>query len=138
MKLSSQPKSQPAPPSQTLPPSQPSPPSQTMSPPQPEAIEKTPAPAQYSPPLSPQSSTLCPTCGQPLLFLEDIKKWYCQNEKKIVTTASQTIEKELEDERQKLRKELEILDKHLNAGKVSKKVYKELKHKYQSRLEEIE
>ena len=86
-----------------------------------------------------QSLTLlCPTCGQPLLFLEDIKKWYCQNEKKIVTTASQTIEKELEVERQKLHKELEILDKHLKDGKVSKKVYKELKHKYQSRLEEIE
>ena len=131
------PSSQPAPPSQTLPPSQPSPPSQTISPSQKEAVEKTPTPPQ-SPPPSPQSSTLCPTCGQPLIFLEDIKKWYCQNEKKIVTTESQTIEKELEVERQKIRKELEILDKHLKDGKVSKKVYKELKHKFQSRLEEIE
>jgi hypothetical protein len=88
---------------------------------------------------SPQVLTpLCPTCGQPLIFLEDTKKWYCQNEKKIVTTESQTIEKELEVERQKIRKELEILDKHLKDGKVSKKVYKELKHKFQSRLEEIE
>jgi len=70
--------------------------------------------------------------------LEDSKQWYCQNEKKIVTPPYQTIEKELEAEKKELHKELDILDKHLKEGKVSKKVYKELKHRYKSRLKEIE
>jgi hypothetical protein len=116
----------------------------------PPVSQPTPAPptAQIDNPSTPdqvitQSSTqsltpLCPTCGQPLFFLEDTKKWYCQNEKKIVITASQTIEKELDAEIRKLHKELDILEKHLKEGKVGKKVYKELKHKYQSRLDEIE
>lgn len=119
--------------------SQSSPPPQTVSPPKTEAIEETTAPAQSSTPPSPQPSTsLCPTCGQPLVFLEDSKQWYCQNEKKIVTPPYQTIEKELEAEKKELHKELDILDKHLKEGKVSKKVYKELKHRYKSRLKEIE
>ena len=135
---SPQPTSQPSPPSQTSTP-QPSPPPQTVSPFQTEMIEETAKPEQSSTPPSPQSSTpICPTCGQPLVFLEDSKKWYCQNEKKIVITPSQIIEKELEAEKRELHKELDILDKHLSEGKVSKKVYRELKHKYKSRLKEIE
>jgi sporulation protein YlmC with PRC-barrel domain len=30
------------------------------------------------------TQTLCPTCGQPLTWIDQYKRWYCYNEKKYV------------------------------------------------------
>jgi len=50
---------------------------------QPQAVAAAPAAAQ--PAQQAQSSqTLCPTCGQPLTYIQQYKRWYCYNEKKYV------------------------------------------------------
>jgi hypothetical protein len=39
-------------------------------------------PVSAAPPPPPQS--LCPTCGQPLTYVQQYNRWYCQNENKYV------------------------------------------------------
>jgi sporulation protein YlmC with PRC-barrel domain len=34
--------------------------------------------------LTQAAPTLCPTCGQPLTWIDQYKRWYCYNEKKYV------------------------------------------------------
>jgi hypothetical protein len=121
------------------------------------ATRYTPPPQpqyQPAPTYQPQPSTqvlpnapLCPSCGQPLTFLPDIKKWYCSNEKKIVTpnspyssgaSSGQMVADQLAAERVELHKELHMLDERLIEGKISEATYKELKAKNEARLKEIE
>jgi sporulation protein YlmC with PRC-barrel domain len=33
---------------------------------------------------TPQSKPLCPTCNQPLTYIQQYQRWYCYNEKKYV------------------------------------------------------
>jgi len=35
-------------------------------------------------PAAPTGQTLCPTCGRPLTYIEQYKRWYCYNEQKYV------------------------------------------------------
>ena len=37
-----------------------------------------------APPPPPSSANMCPTCGGPLRYIEQYKKWYCDKEKKYV------------------------------------------------------
>jgi hypothetical protein len=37
-----------------------------------------------APPPPPGTATTCPTCGGPLRYIEQYKRWYCDNEKKYV------------------------------------------------------
>ena len=37
-----------------------------------------------APPPPPGAATTCPTCGGPLRYVEQYKRWYCDNEKKYV------------------------------------------------------
>ena len=43
----------------------------------PQAVAPAAQPAQSSQPL-------CPTCNQPLTYIQQYKRWYCYNEKKYV------------------------------------------------------
>ena len=45
------------------------------------ATTPTAAPAA---PTAPTARPLCPTCGKPLTYIEQYKRWYCYNEQKYV------------------------------------------------------
>ena len=109
--------------------------------------QPAPTPTYRPPPSAEPNAPICPTCGQPLTYLPDIQKWYCTNEKKIVTpitptqpvpSAGQNVAQQLAAERAELHKELHMLDERLVEGKISEATYKDLKAKYEARLKEIE
>jgi sporulation protein YlmC with PRC-barrel domain len=47
------------------------------------AAQPTMQPAQAAQPVQ-QTKPLCPTCNQPLTYIQQYQRWYCYNEKKYV------------------------------------------------------
>jgi sporulation protein YlmC with PRC-barrel domain len=48
-----------------------------------ETLTPTPTAAPTQAPAA-QAQTLCPTCGKPLTYIQQYKRWYCYNEQKYV------------------------------------------------------
>lgn len=48
-----------------------------------EAVTPTPTVTPTQAPAA-QAQTLCPTCGKPLTYIQQYKRWYCYNEQKYV------------------------------------------------------
>lgn len=46
-----------------------------------EAVAPTPV---VTPTQAPTAQPLCPTCGKPLTYIQQYKRWYCYNEQKYV------------------------------------------------------
>jgi endogenous inhibitor of DNA gyrase (YacG/DUF329 family) len=105
-------------------------------------VQQEPKPAYMS------SEPQCPTCGRPLIFLEDIKEWYCEYERKTkepipskatspslaqtsvpVSPAARptSTSEHAQSDRLRWERNLELLDQRFAEGKISEAAYKELK-----------